>query len=230
MDLKQLAKRTRVYVALATFLPIAVVADPIEIVGIAGGDDGGNVNGYAMTDFAPVSGFEIDCIDSPIEGQVCFEDQHHEPLAMMAVDAYDNGWWQFDHGNILATHVDWIELVLPANTRALSLWVGASFRGDAWIQAFDSLGNDTGIVRFRVGPDGHWGYGTSGYGISVSDSCNSISRVIIEPRLWGFGNVSINQDRCGARQVSEPSSLALLGMGLLAFAFIGRVRLRRARF
>lgn len=227
MDFKELSTRTRCFVSLAAFLPLTVFADPIEITEIDGGDDGGNVNGYAMTDFAPVSGFEIDCIDSPIQGQMCFEDQDGEALAMFAVDAYDEGWWQFDHGNILATGVDWIELILPANTRALSLWVGASFRGNAWIQAFDSLGNDTGIVNFRVGPDGRRGYGTSGYGISVADGCNSISRVIIEPRLWGFGHVSINQDPCV--QVSEPSSLALLGMGLLALGFVGRARLRRVR-
>ena len=227
MDFRHVAARARCFVTLAALLPITAFADPIQVVEIPGGDDGGNVNGYGMTDFAPVSGFEVDCIDSPIEGQVCFEDQYGEALSMFAVDAYDEGWWEFDHGNILATGVDWIELILPANTRALSLWVGASFRGNAWIQAFDSVGNDSGIVNFRVGPDGRNGYGTSGYGISVADGCNAISRVIIEPRLWGFGNVSINQDPCV--QVSEPSSLALLGMGLLAFAFIGRTRLRRVR-
>ena len=227
MDFNHVVARTRCFVALAAFLSITAFADPIQVVEIPGDDDGGNVNGYAMTDFAPVNGFEIDCIDSPIEGQICLEDQYGEALSMFAVDAFDEGWWEFDHGNILATGVDWIELILPANTRALSLWVGASFRGNAWIQAFDNLGNDSGIVNFRVGPDGRNGYGTSGYGISVADGCNSLSRVIIEPRWWGFGNVSINQDPCV--QVSEPSSLALLGMGLLAFAFIGRTRLRRVR-
>ena len=44
----------------------------------------------------------------------------------------------------------------------------------------------------------------------------TITKVIIEPDDWGFGNMSINQGPC--QQVPEPGPLVLLLAGLLGIA------------
>ena len=198
-------------------------ADPIVVTPIPGGDDGGSLGGYTMTDFdRPAETDSTDpsddytCVASPISGDLCFTDRSGNPEGM---DASDPWWWPEDHGNIYTADVSWVELILPANTRAFSFWVGASFVGRAWIEAFDEAGTSTGRSYFRVGPEEPKGYG---YHVA-GEGCGSIKKVIVEPDSWGMGNFSINQDPC-TTQVSEPAPLALLGLGLLGIAIVYRRR------
>lgn len=219
--------------AIAALLPLTAMATPIVIDPIPGGDSGGTLGGYALTDFAnpdptdsnnPADDYH--CVASPISGQLCFEDKHGNPEGM---DASDPAWWEWDgtpgpdHQNVYTTDISWIELILPENTRAFSFWVGASFSGRAWIQAFDrDNGFSTQRVHFGIGPDN-----TSGYGVYSSDGCSAISRVIVEPDNWGVGNFSINQDPCV--QIPEPAPAGLIVLGLLVMAAGRKFRALKTR-
>lgn len=210
--------------ALAVLLHGMAVAGPIVIEPIPGASDGGLLGGYEMTPFAPPErtgpGESITSVLSPIDGggTLEFTNQYGDPLGMRA---YDPAWWQYDHGNVYTTKVNWVEILLPAGTRAFSFWVGASFTGMAWIQAFDGSVYSTERVYFGVGRGN-----TSGYGAYVTDSCSSISRIIVEPSDWGMGNFSINQDQGRCADVPEPAPLVLLGLGLLGLALSRKLRFR----
>jgi hypothetical protein len=149
---------------------------------------------------------------------------HATPLCMSVQNNPD--WWQWDHGNVFTTHVNWVELILPADTRAFSLHVGA-VSGRGWIDGIDHNGNS---VRHRFGGSSGVPFGwdkTPGFGVHVGDSCGSISRIVIEPWEWGTGNFAINRGAC--TQVPEPAPIALLGLGLLGIAFTRSMRLKRQR-
>lgn len=206
--------------AVSLLLPCVAFAGPITIESIDGDSDGGSLGGYDMTAFtAPettAEGETITSVDSPIAGggTLDFTDMNGDPLGMRA---YDPDWWQYDHGNVYVTSTNWIELLLPAETRAFSFWVGAAFTGRAWIQAFDGTDYSTERVYFGVG-DGN----TSGYGVYTADACSSITRIIIEPTDWGTGNFSINQGGC--TDVPAPGTLGILGLGLLGIALTRKLR------
>jgi len=54
-------------------------------------------------------------------------------------------------------------------------------------------------------------------------SCTTLTRIIVGPNhLRGVGNVAVNQDPC--TRVAEPGSLALPGIGSLAFGLARRTR------
>jgi len=207
--------------AAAIVLPVSALAVPITIVPIAGDDDGGWVDTYAMTDvaqFAPTdvgnTADDVDCVPSPISGDICFQGRYG---AASDIDIVDNPtWWQYTQGNVYVTNKSWIEIILPEYTQAVSFWVGASFTGRAWVQATNEGGVSTDRYRFSVGAGN-----TSGYGAYVSEGCSYLTKIILEPADWGFGNLSINQGQCGA-EVPEPAPIALLGIGLLALALARR--------
>lgn len=219
--MKNFAKYTLAFVATA--IAFAANADHIEIVPLSGGEHPTMLGGYAMTPFNEPSGTS-DCTSSASGGQVCFEDYYGNSVDL---PAYDPWWWQYDggsdpidHGNIFVVHNhNWIDLILPANTRAFSLFVGASGRGNAWIQAHDDAGNSTPEVHFGVNRND-----TSGYGVYAT-GCNSLTRITVEPWAWGFGYMSSNQGECTA--VPEPTPIALLALGLLGIALTHRSRLKR---
>jgi len=207
-------------VTLASTFAVSANADPITINPITGGDDGGNVGGYAMTDWDQQvttdptnSADDVDCVTSAgVDGDMCFYGRYDTESD---IDIINNPWWwQYEHGNVYVTNKNWIEIVLPQDTMALSLWVGASFSGHAWIESVSSDGFTTARTEFYVNPQN-----TAGYGI-YSDGCTNITRVIVEPADWGFGNLSINQGEFNSScsQVPEPAPLWLLGMGLLGMA------------
>ena len=214
------AFRTITIGVASLLLPCIALAGPIVIEFIDGASDGGSLGSYYMTPFAAPEttgdGVTITSVDSPIAGggSLKFTEQNGDPLGMRA---YDPDWWQYDHGNVYVTSTNWIELLLPPETRAFSFWVGASFTGRAWIQAFDGDEYSTERVYFRVG-NGN----TSGYGAYTTDACSSITRIIIEPTDWGTGNFSINQGGCA--EVPDPGSLGLLGLGLLGLALTRSMR------
>ena len=173
-------------------LPLTAMADPVTIVSIAGGDDGGFVDVFSMTDWDQLAttdpsntSDDVTCVSSSgVTGQMCFQGKNG---AASDIDIIDNpSWWQYTHGNVFVTNKSWIEILLPPQTLAVSLWVGASFSGNAWIQSFGSDGFTTTRVSFGVGVDN-----TAGYGI-YSDGCSYITKIILEPADWGFGNVSVS--------------------------------------
>ena len=207
---------------LATTFTFSANADPIEVVALPGGEHPAMLGGYVMTPFDEPTGTS-DCTPSASGGEVCFEDYHGNSVAL---PAHDPWWWQYDgtpapdHGNIFVVHgYNWIDLILPPDTRAFSLFVGASGRGSAWIQAHDDAGNSTPEVHFGVNRN-H----TSGYGIYTT-GCTALTRVTVEPWAWGFGYLSSNQGECTS--VPEPGTLGLLGLGLLGLVLTRRNTLRR---
>ena len=227
------------------FFSLTALADPMVVVideGEHGGHGTGNgtLGGYDMTLFdapvAPDSGcaatghtdFGVTSTASPISGQVDFV--QHDGVTPLCMSVQDPDWWQWDHhGNVFTTTENWVELVLPENTRAFWFYVGAT-SGRGWIEGEDALGH-TSRVSFGGGSDVEFGWDkTPGFGVYTTDSCSSISRIVIEPWEWGTGHFAINQDPCTT--VPEPAPLWLFGIGLLGLAIShnfkrGRLEIRR---
>ncbi len=236
-------------VVAALFIPLAAFADPVVTV-IDQGENNGNgtadgyLGGYEMTAFAdpvaPTSGctgtgygpntYGVTSTPSPISGDVQFVGRDHvTPLCMSVYDPttaesqlIGEDWWEWeDHGNVFTTSRSWVELILPANTRAFWLYVGAH-SGRGWIEGQDAHGDRT-LVEFGGNSDVDFGWGeTPGFGVHTTDSCSSISRIVIEPWEWGTGSFAINQGAC--TQVPEPAPIWLLGLGLLGLVVSRKFR------
>lgn len=216
-------------------LPFSANANQIIIELLPGGQTPGSINGLGLTPFAepdvPLGGcgyFENGATStpSPISGDVQFVTAAGDPLCMTVQDP---AWWQWDHGNVFTTGVPWVELIMPAGTRAFTLFSGANIWGRGWIEGIDSDGNRTrrhfgGNTEIPFGPGS-----TPGFGVYGTGSCSTITRIIIEPFEWGTGNFAINQDPC-VTAVPEPAPIFLLGLGLLGLAITRhRTSLRRQR-
>ncbi len=209
---------------IAAAFALTANADPIEVVALPDGQHPTMLGAYPMTPFAEPSGTS-DCTPSPLGGQVCFQDYDGNSLSLPTNDPW---WWEYDgspapdHGNVFVVMGEnWVDLILPANTRAFSLFVGASGRGSAWVQAYNDGGYMTPEVHFPVNRNN-----TSGYGFYTTD-CSSLTRITVEPFQWGFGYMSTNQGEC--HQVPEPAPIALLGIGLLGLALTRKLQLKRQR-
>jgi len=187
------------------------------------------IGGYAMTDFAVTNGMggSTTNVISPISGSLNFLDQNNSPLGMSRRLADDVNWWNNGEASdydIYTTSNYLITILLPENTRAFSFSVGAnlgSTNNNAWLTATESSG--LGIDNqywFNVNRDNTPGFGI--YADNNNGGCSAITSVTIDPEYWGVGNFSINQDRCATTSVPEPSSVALLALGLLGFSLFRR--------
>lgn len=216
---------------VAALFPLLCGASPIVIDVLDGGDTPDSLGGFDLTPFDQPAipsqgcgpyGDGVTSTASPLGGHVEFESRSGDPLCM---SVQDPDWWQYDHGNVFTTDVPWVELVLPYNTRAIALWVGANLTGRGWIEGIDDSGNTSrtyfgGNTGVDFGPND-----TPGFGVHTTGSCSMITRIIIEPFEWGTGNFAINQDPC--TQVPEPGTLWLFGIGMLGLAFTHRLAMRR---
>ena len=187
------------------------------------------IGGYSMTNFDvmndTLSG-GTSTVNSPLGGKITFKRQNGKDLQMTRALADSTSWWNNSESadyDIFTTSVPWVELVMPENTRAFSFNVGADLSStgiNAWLVANESLGNGIGKSRFNVNRNN-----TPGFGIyadnAASGECSAITSVIIDPDYWGLGNFSINQDDC-AVGVPEPSTVVLMGMGLIGMVLIRR--------
>ncbi|MFQ5487264.1 MAG: PEP-CTERM sorting domain-containing protein [Gammaproteobacteria bacterium] len=190
------------------------------------------IGGYTMTDFAitnggaGIEGTTTTSAASPISGSLNFVDKNSNPLALTRRLADNVSWWvngEASDYDIFTTDQHLVTILLPENTRAFSFNVGAnlgSASDNAWLTATESSGS--GINNkywFNVSSSN-----TPGFGIHTNNSdgvCSVITSVTIEPDYWGAGNFSINQDSCST-SVPEPSSVALLGLGLFGFGVFSR--------
>jgi len=176
------------------------------------------IGNYAMTDFDVVNDTltgDTSTVNSPLNGFLTFTDQNSAVLDMTRGQANSTDWWVNGEGSdydIFTTNVNWVTILLPANTRAFSFNVGANLSANGWIKATET--NGSGIdtrYYFGLGPNNTPGFGI--YADNDAGQCSALTSVTIDPLEWGVGNFSINNDPCTV-SVPEPSSGILLGLGL----------------
>lgn len=205
----------------ATALPLTGSAGLIvESLGFAATPE--NLGGWELTDIGETgpNGLTNSITSGAFSGEILFEDYYGDALDMMRVRSGDvSHWWnnyETQDYDVFATHEAWVEMVLPENTRAISFNVGSSFYGWGWLLGISD--NDfTDIVSFDLSPESTPGFGL--YADNSNGGCDSISSVVIDPILWGVGNISIAQsDQCVA-DVPEPGVFTLLGLGILGLGY-----------
>jgi hypothetical protein len=178
------------------------------------------LGGYSMTDFGVTGiGGTPTSIASPISGTADFVNRNNTPEPMVRTTANNVGWWNNGEAgdyDVFLTGEHLITILLPENTRAFSFTVGAnlgSTGNNAWLTATETNGSGIATKKwFNVSRTNTPSFGI--YADNSAGSCSSsLTSVTIDPVFWGFGNFSINQDKCVS--VPESSSLYLLVFGLI---------------
>ena len=194
------------------------------------------IGGFAMSNFAmqndTLTGVTAS-INSPISGAIEFQDRYFNSLDMTRRTADTTSWWnngESSNYDVFTTGENLIRILLPENTRAFSFNVGANLNStsdNAWLTAegYSQNSNELGNIQreyFNVNKNNTPGFGI--YADNSNGNCGVISSIVVDPEFWGIGNFSISQSECSTTvSVTEPGSLALLGLGLLC---LGAVRHR----
>ena len=186
----------------------------------------GTIGGYTMTDFDVVNDTlsgDTSTVTSPFGDLLTFTDKNGVVIDLSRGLADSTSWWvngESSDYDIFTTGLNWVTVLLPTNTRALSFNLGANVNASGWLSATetDSSGNDT-RYDFALGPDN-----TPGFGLYTNNSageCSTLTSVTIEPLKWGIGNFSINNDSCSV-DAPEPPTTLLLGVGITGLLLLRR--------
>jgi hypothetical protein len=200
----------------------------------------GTVGPYSMTGFnlPTPDGSSADSATSLNNDVVNFTDISGSPVSMTVGDVADpdDAWWSGSSSSFYYAGFDtnWLELIMPSNTLAFSLSIDANVNSKAWIigvaddgSAIDTKGNAFNLLsngqfdpdpQFNIpltGPAKSYGF----YANNSADSCNSISKVVIDPKYWGMGDFSIHVDENAcSNAVPAPPAIWLFGIGLIGLA------------
>jgi hypothetical protein len=213
-------------VASLALAPLAH-ASLITVQSLPGGTSPATLGGYTMSGFAAETrtGSTVTQSSAALGTGDVIDFAGQNMVSPLGLNVQDPAWWAYNQGNVYTVNIatsNYITLLLPENTRAVSFWVGASvpdgIGNNAWLQAY-SGSDSTGKVYFRTDRNS-----TPGFGVYSSDGCSAISKIVIEPYYWGVGNFSINQGTCS--EVPEPAPLGLLGAALLGFVLVRGMRRR----
>jgi hypothetical protein len=204
------------------------------------------LGGYSMTEFVLPSANQSLSSATSLNGDVVqFTAINASPAQSMIVGDNTNtndAWWSgaddvFYYAEF--SSVNWVELILPANTLAFALTLDSNVNANAWILGVGDDGSavDTSGSSYTLLNDGNFSptptfditlrngvaesYGF--YADNSTGSCNTLSKVVIDPQYWGMGDFSIHVDD-NACEVPEPGSLWLLMVGL-----VGGIALRLSR-
>ncbi len=201
------------------------------------------LGGYEMTDFKlDLQSGDVNSTFSPIDGaEIFFQDRNGNSINLNQTTAQSTDWWnngEKEDANIFTTSRHfWIEIILPENTQAFAFNVAANMDTVGWVKAYGSDGTVISDMHMPVGPAS-----TTGYGVYVGEEPKyqsrqdglativqpvdtkdtiatnplvSISKIVIDPIFtWGFGDLSIYQSEPKTASVPEPSTLAILLLGV----------------
>lgn len=191
------------------------------------------IGGYVMTDFDvmndTMSG-DTSTVVSPLGGLLTFTDVNGAILDLTRGLADSTDWWingENSDYDIFTTEVNWVTILLPENTRALSFNVGANKSAGGWMTATETDGNGIDTkYDFGLSPTNTPGFAI--YTNNSSGQCSALTSITIDPIKWGVGNFSINNDRCNTVSIPEPVSIALFGLGFMGLLLSRRESMNRA--